>query len=112
MAYLSSHPNIFVCDPKEPNYWSKELPLADSAEQAATWTGYMRFFSDAEECHIARIDGSTTYCWSAYAVPDILRELPDSKFIFMIRNPVALAPSLHSEELLSGHEDITDYNEA
>ena len=30
----------------------------------------------------------------------------------MIRNPVELAPSLHSEEVLSGHEDIDDYNDA
>ncbi len=110
VGYLSSHPNIFVCDPKEPNFWSKELPLATEAEQASTWDGYKAFFDEATERHAVRIDGSTTYCWSKYAVPDIIAKLPDSKLIFMIRNPIAVAPSLHSEELLSGHEDVEDYN--
>ncbi len=109
-AYLSSHPHVFLCEPKEPNYWTKEEPK--DAEQAATWSGYTQFYASVAKHHTVRVDASTSYCWSQYAVPDILRALPESRFIFMIRNPVALAPSLHSEEVLSGHESVSDYNEA
>ncbi len=108
-AYLSSHPNVFLCDPKEPNYWTKEEPK--DGEQAATWSGYIQFYADVAKHHTVRIDASTSYCWSKHAVPDILREWPASKFIFMIRNPLALAPSLHSEEVVSGHENQHDYND-
>ncbi len=109
-AYLSSHPHVFLCEPKEPNYWTKEEPK--DAEQAATWSGYTQFYASVAGHHTVRVDASTSYCWSQYAVPDILRVLPESRFIFMIRNPVALAPSLHSEEVLSGHESESDYNKA
>ena len=112
VAYLSSHPQAFLPNPIEPDYWTKETPKDNEHKYSNSWAGYKQLYNKATEGHTVRIDCSRSYCWSDYAVPDILKTLPNSRFIFMIRNPVELAPSLHSEEVLSGHEDIDDYNDA
>ncbi len=110
VSYLSTHPNVLLSNPKEPNYWTKELP--NEGEEERTWNGYIRLYARATARHCIRIDGSTSYCWSRTAVPEIVRTFPASRFVFMIRNPVSLAPSLHSEEVLDGNEDIYEFDDA
>ncbi len=110
VTYLSTHPNVLISSPKEPNYWTKELP--NEGEEERTLSGYTRLYAHATARHSVCIDGSTSYCWSRTALPEIIRELPASRFVFMIRNPVSLAPSLHSEEVLDGNEDVYEFNDA
>jgi hypothetical protein len=48
----------------------------------------------------------------ADAVRNILRYHPDARFIVMLRNPVDMAPALHTEMSLAGHETVRSFTAA
>lgn len=52
------------------------------------------------------------YLYSQDAVPNIERELPESKYLVLIRNPVEMAYSLHEQMTLHQAEHIFDFKKA
>jgi hypothetical protein len=93
---------------KEPNYYSTDL----HNRYARTPKEYVRLFRGANAHHIAVGEASVWYLYSDEAVPNILKEVPEAKFIVCLRNPVEMAYSLHGQQLVSVNEQLTDFNQA
>jgi hypothetical protein len=103
-AWLSEHPQIYMPAIKEPHFFN-----TDGLQSITSKTDYKELFRDAKAEHIAVGEASTHYLFSQAAVPNILGFNPDAKFIVCFRNPVEAAPSLHSERLYNGRENIKDF---
>lgn len=106
-AYLDENPDIFISKPKEPWFFSTDLgPLTTS------WSSYRKCFDGATDRHAAVGEASVTYLLSDNAIDGILRFNQDAKFIVMLRNPVEMAYSLHSEAVYQGYETQSDFRRA
>lgn len=109
-CWLGAHPDVYVSVPKEPYFWASDYPrmrqhygFADRRRYEALYTGV-----PAQTARL-RVDGSTTYLYSRTAVPDILRAVPDAKFVVTVRNPVDLLLSWHRTQLVVLNEDAVDF---
>jgi len=104
--YLNEHRDIFVCNPKEPNYFSDDINNnhLDSGIKLNCDVDYLSLFDNGNVP--IRIDASTTYLYSKHAPKKIKKFSPSAKIIIMIRNPTELVESLHQEELHSFEEDL------
>jgi hypothetical protein len=105
--YLSEHQNVLFSDPKEPKYFHTDF--SDAHRYCLSEKEYLSCFGEAEEYHKYVAEGTVWYLYSESAVPAILKFNPDSRFIVLLRNPVDLAHSLHSQLLYGGDEDIEDF---
>ena len=103
-AWLSRHPNVFMSSYKEPHFFN-----TDDDRVVNTVRHYQSFFRGAGPQHQAIGEASVWYLSSICAVLGILEYQPDARFIVMLRNPVEMAPSLHSEMLFTGMETEHDF---
>jgi hypothetical protein len=106
-AWLAEHPRIFMSPKKEPHYFN-----TDDRQEVSTLEAYESLFRGAGQQHLSIGEASVWYLSSAVAVENILRFQPEAKFIVMVRNPVEMAPALHAEMVLSGHENVRDFSTA
>jgi len=103
--YLTMHPQIFMCNPKEPEYFARD----DIYEKGTDW--YLSLFSEASEHQISG-EASTIYSlWPHF--PKTARRmselLPDVKLIYIMRNPVDRAYSYYVQ-LVKNHQNATRIN--
>ena len=105
--WLSEHPNIYMSPLKEPNFYNTDL-----GNCKLTHREYELLFHRAKDKHKAVGEASTSYLFSRVAVPYIEKELPGSRYIVMIRNPVDMAYSFHEELVTLGYEHIKDFVKA
>ena len=106
-AWLSEHPNIYMSPRKEPFFFN-----TDGVVGLRTINQYERLFKDAGPEHSAVGEASTHYLISKRAIPNILEYNPNAKLIVCLRNPIEMAPALHSELLWQGREPVRDFNKA
>ncbi|MEC4984729.1 MAG: sulfotransferase domain-containing protein [Oscillatoria sp. PMC 1068.18] len=107
--YLKTHPNIYVSSPKEPHYFAeKEFNLP----QIKTWEEYLKLFEDANEKHLAVGEASVHYLYSSIALERIYDYNSKAKIIAMVRNPVDLVYSYHSQLVYNCDEDEADFERA
>ena len=107
-SWLGEHPNVYMSPIKEPHYYSTDI----SNQQARTREEYGRLFDGVSAEHQAIGEASVWYLYSHVAVANILRDVPDAKFIVCLRNPVEMAFSLHGQQLMAGNENIKDFRRA
>lgn len=107
-AYLAGHAGIALASRKEPGFWSPDWPRLERVEHLADYEALW----DASAEGRLRGEASTNYLASQVAVPAILREHAHARLIAMIRNPVDMAASLHSELLATYQEDVRDFEAA
>ncbi len=107
--YLRDHPNVFMSYPKEPHFFAEDLPRLRAVTSA---DAYLDWFSAAAPAHTAVGEGSVWYLYSTVALEKIRAFNPQAKFIAMLRNPVDLVYSLHSQALISLDEDQPDFRTA
>jgi hypothetical protein len=107
-AWLAGHPNIFMAPEKEPHFFNTD----DLRRGVTSLEQYEALFRHAREEHKAIGEASVWYLSSAVAVRNILQYQPTSRFIVMVRNPIEMAPALHSEMLVSGLESVLEFREA
>lgn len=107
--YLAGHPQILMSEPKEPCYFDKDIPFPSSPRND---TEYMHCFAGATAQHTVIGEASTNYLYSKVAVSNILAFNPAARFIVMLRNPIDMAASLHSEAVKTLTEDVCDFQEA
>lgn len=69
-------------------------------------------FQSAGGEHLAIGGASVWYLTSANAVENILNYQPQARFIVMLRNPIEMAPALHAEMFLSGHQNVRSFRTA
>jgi len=103
-SYLSTHPAIFLPEHKEPSYFAFDYP--NIGGRLKTLEDYEKLFSS----HTRKIagDGSVCYFGSETAPKAIKDYNPSAKIIIMLRNPVELFLSEHSQLLYSFYEVIED----
>lgn len=106
--YLRSHPNIFMCNPKEPHFFSKDLNRYPSIRSIDE---YLALFQGSTDEHIVVGESSVWYLFSSVAMEEIYRFNSNSKIIIMLRNPIDLIYSLHSYTY-NNREDEPDFRKA
>lgn len=106
--YLGSHPEIFMCPTKDLNFFSCDLP---GIRRVVDEARYLEFFDGAPP-HSAVGEASSLYLFSEEAISRIAAFAPDAKLIAVVRNPVDLVYSLHSQLLYSHEEDEENFEAA
>lgn len=109
--YLRGHPNVFMCHPKEPFYFATDFPEYASA-YVKTEKQYVELFSKANENQYMIGEASAIYLYSEKAIQNIREFAPEAKIIVMLRNPVELVSSMHSQLLYSRDEDVIEIQKA
>jgi hypothetical protein len=103
--YLSTHPNIFMTELKEPHHYSTDLPGRGVFDRDE----YLAMFARAQPQHLVRGESSVYYMYSQVALPRILETYPEAQFVAMLRNPIELVSSLHAQLLLNLNENVADF---
>lgn len=102
--YLRAHPDVFMPDRREMNYFGSDLPLPNRLPDLET---YLSFFTEAQPGQVVG-EKSVNYLFSRSAAHELLEFDPEAKAIIMLRNPADVVFSLHRQFLFSANEDIID----
>jgi hypothetical protein len=105
---LRKHPQVFMSEVKEPMYFGQDLT---PRYRRMTEEEYLALFKDAREEQRAG-EASPWYLYSKSAAREIKDFNPDARIIVMLRNPVDVMYSNHSQVVFNLREDITDFAEA
>jgi hypothetical protein len=96
---------------KELHFFGSDLAFA-SFRSRLTEAEYLSYFEHAP-ASVDRVgESSVWYLYSERAPEEIKAFEPQAQIIIMLRNPVDLLYSLHSQSLYSGTETIEDFKEA
>lgn len=106
--YLRQHPEIFMSSVKEPHYFGSDL---ESGKFIREEEHYLSLFSSRRDERFAG-EASVYYLYSEKAAAEIHTCSPASRIIIMLRNPVDMVYSLHSQAVSSGNENIIDFADA
>ena len=107
--FLRQHPDIFMPEMKEIHHFAPDLLKKDDP-----WLDehkYMSLFSDAVE-HQVIGETSVFYLLSEVSARLIQKSFPNTCIIIMIRNPLEVMYSLHSQLVYNGEENILDFEKA
>lgn len=111
---LRHHPDIFMPDRKDLPYFGSDLEFTFTyqyGERRETLEEYLRFFETAGE--FAQIgETSCWYLFSQRAAEEIRAFAPDAKIVIMLRDPVDMMYSQHSQFLSGLNEDISSFEDA
>ena len=106
--YLRAHPQIFMSKVKEPMYFGRDLTARYARMTEAE---YLALFRDAREDQRAG-EASPWYLYSSTAAQEIRDFNADARIIIMLRNPVDVMYSQHSQLVFNLREDLTDFEQA
>jgi len=111
--YLGDNPSIFMPSNKEPHFYASDMYTRETGlkRRVSEKSEYERMFARATAGQMSG-EGSTWYLFSTVAIPQILRDQPDARFIVMLRNPVDMALSLHNHHVRKLYDDIEDFSQA
>lgn len=107
-TYLAAHPNICFSSTKEPFFFCTDFPRRQTF---TSWEKYRKLYSPNEQTRVIG-EGTACYVYSAAALSAIAKHNPKAKLIFMVRNPVELVHSLHSNQLHILDEDVSSIEQA
>ena len=112
---LGRHPQIFMCQEKEPWYFSPELRLRAPPRKPfaipETLEHYLSLFQAAGPDQRAG-EASTTYLWSRAAAGLIAEVCPDARIIAILREPASFLHSLHLQFVEAYIETESDFRQA
>lgn len=106
--YLRAHPQIFMSVPKEPMYFGADLT---PRYRRMTQDEYLALFRDAREDQRAG-EASPWYLYSTSAAAEIKAFEASARVIIMLRNPVDVMYSQHSQLVFNQREDLADFGAA
>lgn len=104
--YLARHPDIFMAK-KEIHYFGSDL----KTKYKVTYTEFLDYFKSSNDKKVIG-EASVWYLFSQMAAKEIKDFSPAAKILIMLRNPVDVLYSLHSQHLYDGNEDVTDFERA
>jgi hypothetical protein len=104
--YLRLHPDIFMPEMKEIHHFADDLLKTD--DPFLSKEKYLSLFTGAKEGQIVG-EASVYYLFSKNAASNIKSFCPTAKIIIMLRNPVDVLYSRHSQLVYNGDEDIIDF---
>ncbi|MBE9059491.1 sulfotransferase domain-containing protein [cf. Phormidesmis sp. LEGE 11477] len=103
--YLAQHPDVFVSRPKELNYFDTDFK---TKKYVHSLPDYLEKFAEGKGKVCG--EGSTSYLYSQAAAKNIYQFNPDAKIIIMLRSPVTVMHSFHSQLLFNGSsETVQDF---
>lgn len=105
--YLAYNSNIFFSAEKEPGFFCEDLPFRN----VFTIERYRSLFADRGDAQVAG-EASPWYLYSRVAIPRILDQQPNAKFVVMLRNPSQLAASLYYQHRHDGIEPAATFEAA
>jgi hypothetical protein len=105
-TYLGDHPAIFMSTPKEPHYFATDFPKHRLITDEAS---YLSLFRNVSNTQNIVGEASVHYLYSREAIRNIHTFNPDAKLIAMLRNPIEMVYSLHSQALHNTDEDEPDF---
>lgn len=98
--YLSTHPDVFMCHPKEPDFFHPDRGW----KRGLAW--YESLFEGGRRC-VARGEASTCYTWAPHVdgVPRRMSEVvPDARLVYLVRDPIERIRSMYLHRLDRGLE--------
>ncbi len=107
--YLNEHPNVFISTPKEPHYFASDMIYHRAVETAHD---YFDLFKDVNPGQTAVGEASVWYMYSQKAIENIAIFNEKAKLIVMLRKPVDMVYSLHSQQCFNLQEDEKDFEKA
>jgi hypothetical protein len=107
-AYLAAHPEIFMLEKREPHFFGSDL--ADIWPQPSAAQYFELFAGSASAAR--RGEASGWYLRSRLAAEEIHAYSPRAQIIAILRNPVDMLPSYHSQCLWRRWETIEDFEQA
>lgn len=105
--YLAQHPDVWMSEPKEPHFFCPDVDAPFAIRDPAR---YAALFAPSR----ARVSGesSATYLVSKVAAQGIRARYPEARIVAMVRNPLEMLPSLHSQKRVNGTEPYATFSEA
>ena len=107
--YLKEHPNVFMSTPKEPHYFADDMVKHRGIKKRKD---YFYLFDEVKKNHLAIGEASVWYLYSKNAIENIYNYNKDVKIIIMLRKPVDMVYSMHSQHQNSQGEDEPDFEKA
>lgn len=107
--YLKDHPEIFIPTKKQLHSFGSDLELR--RPRRITEQEYLSYFARARDKKRLG-EASVWYLYSQEAAAEIKAFNPAARVIIMLRNPVDMMYSMHSQRLYSGKQDVIDFAEA
>lgn len=104
--YLNQHPDIFLCEPKEPNFFNTDIKRSSRISKEE----YFSLFEEAKEKYIG--EATPLYLMSKEAPINIKKISPDAKIIIAIRRPADLIFSAFHQNKYNLVEEATTLEEA
>jgi hypothetical protein len=115
--FLHQHPQLFVCEPEETNYfcptWCR-APGPPSCFFRRTEDEYLALFAGAAPDQLCG-EASAAYLYSSEAAENIHRFDPEARIVMIFREPVSFLRSFHLQMLKNTPEegeDVRDLGEA
>ena len=105
-AYLKQHPEIFMPHLKDFHFFGSDLPFIHRPPRAQR--DYLAHFEPARDQKRVG-ESSVWYLYSRRAASEIKAFCAEASILIMLRNPVDMMYSLHSQRLAIGGEDIEDF---
>lgn len=105
-SWLSGHNQVCMSRPKEPQFFAEDI--LGHQRNITDIESYSRCFESGVEPREVG-EASTCYLASPSAAAQIKAFSPQAKIIVMLRNPVDVMYSLHSERMFSNMEQIRDF---
>lgn len=105
--YLAQHPDVTMSEPKEPHYFCTDVDAPFAIRDRAA---YEALFARASGRVVG--ESSATYLYSRVAAQKIHETYPEAHIIAMLRNPLEMLPSLHSQKRVNGTEEFATFAEA
>lgn len=113
--YLGQHPEIGMCARKETHFLAGEQLWRrfghPSGEPPLTDAQYLQLFSRVRDRRRLG-EASVWYLYSPAAAVEIASFSPGADIVVMLRNPLEMLPSLHSQLVFVGLEPVTDFERA
>ena len=109
--YLAEHPDVYMSYVKEPGYFGSDLTKTPNEFLVLEKGAYLDLFRYAGGKPI-RGEASVYYLISKMAAQEIYEFNPNARILMILRNPVDMLYSYHSQMHLIGHEDISDFEQA
>lgn len=109
--YLGQHPEIGMCPRKETHVFATDLSERMAMRRGQRPMDRERFLELFAGLQGERLRGeaSVWHLYSATAASEIAAFQPDAKIIVMLRSPVEMLPSLHSQFVFVGIEPEEDF---
>jgi hypothetical protein len=112
--WLREHPDICFSNVKEPHFFTTHDLGGEADEDLRRIVGeeYLdRYFPHCGGGDMLA-EGSVSYLYAPERIEPVLRLWPDAKFIIGVRDPMRMLPSLHQRLLVTGDENVRDFDRA